>query len=140
VEAPEEKVHTTGQQMNQFKKFNKGRISKQKKTDFSRPFESEKRWVVLCQTLRPSARPPYSDEEIIPFLNDKSRRAKMVSPSKVSGSPRGYDAGLAASSQKYHRSGTGKTLRESQYAGRNADHQIHENYLCKMSSSHVDHD
>jgi hypothetical protein len=29
--APEEKVHTTGQQMNQFKKFNKGRISKQKK-------------------------------------------------------------------------------------------------------------
>jgi hypothetical protein len=31
--APEEKVHTTGQQMNQFKKFNKGRISKEE-TDF----------------------------------------------------------------------------------------------------------
>jgi hypothetical protein len=57
------KVHTTGQQMNQFKK-NKGRISKQNR--FSRPFE-RKRQVVRCQTLKAQCSSQYSDEEIIPF-------------------------------------------------------------------------
>jgi hypothetical protein len=102
------KVHTTGQQMNQFKKFNKGRISKQKKTDFSGHLTKRDRWSA-AKLSRPSARPPYSDEEIIPFPEATSlEEQKWSHPQRVSVPP-GAMMQVWRQPEKGHHSGTGDT-------------------------------